>query len=863
MAEVVSQKLTGKRAALSGEKTFINGFILTREWDDAPVSSRFGKLRQLQLQFWLVTDDEPVRVIVDKQTAVFFLPADQFSDAEAILNRHLGQSARHPSIAPVWEAKPLKLKSFEFQPVVGLYFREQRTLYRAREVLIKQGLTPFESDIQPTDRFLMERFITGSMSVEGELEREGGIAVMRNPQISAGHYSPDYGVMSLDIETSMTGNQLYSIGAIVARTDTDPADTVKIVFMVGDESAESSNNGVDLPAYLHFCPDEKTLLRQFLCWFDQQDPDILVGWNVINFDLRFLQQKADELGIRLNLGRSKQRIDWRQSRNDEEHFTLVIPGRLVMDGIDTLKSATYSFESFSLESVAREFLDRGKLTEDVDHRGEAITEQFHNDKAGLAAYNLEDCQLVWEIFLKAQLIDFGIERARLTGLAMDRFGGSVASFDNRYLPRLHRRGFVAPMLVENPVGVGSPGGYVMDSIPGMYEHVLVLDFKSLYPSIIRTFMIDPLARVAGREFEASQRGVDREPHWDREETDNVDCSVLVPGFNGAVFLKSQALLPNIIGELWEARDRAKQQKNSAMSQAIKIIMNSFYGVLGTPGCRFFDYRLPSSITLRGHQVLNQSRQLIEEDGHKVIYGDTDSVFVCLGGVEGLTLAEIDHKGKALADYLNQWWRKTLEDKYQVESHLEIEFETHYSRFVMPTIRGSDTGSKKRYAGLVEKPGEKGLLVFKGLEAVRTDWTQLAREFQRELYRRVFEQEPYESYILELVEAVRNGELDDKLVYRKRIRRNLDEYVRNVPPHVQAARKADQWLVEQGQSPRYRRGGWIQYVLTLNGPEPIEHVTTTLDYELYLERQVEPVADGILHFLNSSFEEIVDQQLGLF
>jgi DNA polymerase-2 len=439
----------------------------------------------------------------------------------------------------------------------------------------------------------------------------------------------------------------------------------------------------------------------------------------------------------------------------------------------------------------------------------------------------------------------------------------VAAFDNRYLPRLHRQGFVAPMLVEDPVGVGSPGGYVMDSIPGIYEHVLLLDFKSLYPSIIRTFKIDPLARITGREFERVEQGLERQPHWDREETADVDVSRLVPGFNGAVFLKETAILPDIIDELWRARDRAKHQQNRAMSQAIKIIMNSFYGVLGTPGCRFFDYRLPSSITLRGHQVLTRSRELIEEEGHRVIYGDTDSVFVRLAGVENQSLDEIDQKGKALAAYLNSWWQQHLQQRYQVESHLEIEYETHYSRFVMPTIRGAETGSKKRYAGLIEKPGQQPELIFKGLEAVRTDWTLLAREFQRELYRRVFLGEAYENYILELVSAVREGKLDDKLVYRKRIRRHLDEYVRNVPPHVQAARKADEWYQSRGQSPRYKRGGWIRYVLTLHGPEPVEHTTSSLDYELYLERQLAPVADGLLQFSGLSFAAIVDQQLGLF
>lgn len=843
---------------MSAELTDIDGFILTREWDDAPAVSRFGSLRQLQLEFWVTTEAGPLRVIFDKQTAVFFLPAAQLPAATAILDRLLGYSARHPSVAPVWEARPLQLVDFDHQPVVGMYFREQRTLFRARDALVKQGVTPLEADIQPADRFLMERFITGPVSLKGLLERERDVAVMRNPQITAADYSPHYVVLSLDIETSMTGNRLYSIGAVLARTDRTAEVTQTVVFMVG-EPASTANP----PDYLHLCADEEMLLQQFLQWFDEADADILIGWNVINFDLRFLQQKADQLRVGLRLGRGQQRIDWRQSRGDDEHYTLLIPGRLVMDGIDTLKSATYNFESFSLDSVAREFLQRGKLTDDVDQRGEIITEQFLNDKAALAAYNAEDCQLVWEIFCKAQLIEFAVERARLTGLAMDRFGGSVAAFDNRYLPRLHRQGFVAPMLVENPVGVGSPGGYVMDSVPGIYQHVLVLDFKSLYPSIIRTFMIDPLARVAGREFERIEQGIERQAHWNREETTGVDAEHLVPGFNGAVFLKDKAILPNIIGELWVARDRAKRQKNRAMSQAIKIIMNSFYGVLGTPGCRFFDYRLPSSITLRGHQVLTHSRELIEAEGHAVIYGDTDSVFVRLAGVDNASLAEIEAKGQALAAYLNDWWQHHLRSRYQVQSHLEIEYETHYSRFVMPTIRGADTGSKKRYAGLVEKAGEPAELVFKGLEAVRTDWTLLAREFQRELYRRVFLGEAYESYILELVADVRTGRLDDKLVYRKRIRRHLDEYQRNVPPHVQAARKADSWYESQGLPPRYRRGGWVRYVLTMNGPEPVEHTTSALDYELYLERQLAPVADGILQFTGSSFAAIVDQQLGLF
>ncbi len=126
-----------------------------------------------------------------------------------------------------------------------------------------------------------------------------------------------------------------------------------------------------------------------------------------------------------------------------------------------------------------------------------ITDNFLHNKQALAAYNLEDCRLVWLIFEKTQLLEFAQLRAQLTGLAIDRIGGSVAAFTNLYLPKLHRSGYVAPNMGDGVSDLISPGGYVMDSIPGLYDNVLVLDFKSLYPSIIRTFKIDPMGLIEG------------------------------------------------------------------------------------------------------------------------------------------------------------------------------------------------------------------------------------------------------------------------------------------------------------------------------------------------------------------------------
>jgi DNA polymerase-2 len=767
------------------------GFILTRNWRDGE--------QGVELEFWLSTPQGPRRLLIPAQQALFFLPGVHTAAVRKVLGGNYRYSIRE-----------LDLLDFQQQSVSAYYFSSQRQMRQARDELRQGGLSPLEADINPAERFLMERFVSGSLAWEG-----GGDGT----RVQAADYRPQLRVLSIDIETAMQGVELYSIAAF----GLEDGERVEKVFMRGE--------GASLPCVESFAT-ERELLLAFCDWIARYDPDVLIGWNVVNFDLWFLQRLADKLRCRLPLGRDGSQPYWRNLDDDGERKTVNLPGRVVLDGIELLRTATYRFESFSLENVSREMLGDGKLLHG-SARGEQIGELFREDKDYLAQYNLQDCELVWNIFEHARLMDFAVARSQMTGLNMDRLGGSVAAFDHLYLPRLHRAGYVAPNASSEHQA--SPGGFVMDSVPGIYDHVLVLDFKSLYPSIIRTFYIDPLGLATGLAA--------------------AEDSELVEGFQGGRFSREQHLLPDIIQELWERRDEAKERRDEAQSQAIKIIMNSFYGVLGTPGCRFFDARLASSITRRGHQIIQQTRDRIEALGDRVIYGDTDSVFVWLPDVDSAAAAR--ERGRYLERELNQWWTRRLEEEFGLQSVLELEFETHYQRFLMPTVRGSDKGSKKRYAGVIERDG-KPELVFKGLENVRTDWTALARRFQSELYRRVFFDEPYVDYIKQIVAQLMAGELDAELVYRKRLRRKLDDYQRNVPPHVQAARIAR----ERGE-PATARGDWVEYVITLNGAEPAASARAGLDYQHYLERQLAPVADGILHFLDTSFEAITEAQYSLF
>lgn len=761
---------------------------------------------------WLATDKGPQRVVLPPQESVAFIPQEQLAQAETLL-----KNERHCRV------QKLELNDFRQRPVAGIYCRHYRQLQKIEKLLREQGVTLYEADIRPPERYLMERFITSPVWFSGTPSGHSLVQAKLKPHPD---YRPPLKWVSLDIETTRHG-ELYCIGL--------EGCGQRVVYMLGPENGDART----LDFNLEYVSSRPQLLEKLNAWFYAHDPDVLIGWNVVQFDLRVLQKHADRYGIPLRLGRNNETLEWREHGFKPGVFFAQATGRLIVDGIDALKSAFWNFNSFSLEAVSRELLGEGKAIDNPWDRMQEIDQRFAEDKPALARYNLKDCELVTRIFQHTEIMPFLLERASVNGLAVDRHGGSVAAFSHLYLPRMHRAGFVAPNMGE-VAPEASPGGYVMDSRPGLYDSVLVLDYKSLYPSIIRTFLIDPVGLVEGLAHPG--------------DADSV------PGFRGGRFSRTRHCLPEIVNSIWQGREAAKRQGNKPLSQALKIIMNAFYGVLGTSACRFFDPRLASSITLRGHEIMRQTRELVEAEGYDVIYGDTDSTFVWLKTPH--SEAEAAAIGQHLVRHINAWWRAHLLETYNLESALEIEYETHFSRFLMPTIRGAEQGSKKRYAGLIRE-GESERMVFKGLETVRTDWTPLAQQFQQALYLRIFKQQPYQDYIRETVRQLLDGELDSQLIYSKRLRRPLDDYQRNVPPHVRAARIADEQNQKLDRPLQYQKGGKIKYVMATSGPEPLEVRITPLDYEHYLSKQLQPVADGILPFLEDDFATLVTGQLGLF
>ena len=704
--------------------------------------------------------------------------------------------------------QPVDKQSFDGAPVCRIEVEVPADVPPLRDRLQAAGIDTFEADVRFAAHYLIERGIKGGCRIDGEaVPGSGGITwIFDNPTVRSAEVTVEPRVLSFDIETDARGERLLAISLFAPGTD-------EVLIVDGSERP--------MPECATRCVNERAALAAFCERIAALDPDVLTGWNIIDFDLSVLQKIATRVHHPLPLGRGPGELRIRKAEGYFGSGQASIPGRLVLDGIDLLRGAFVRMDDYSLDAVARSVLGEGKaVAGDVRDRIAEISHNYRHDLPSFALYARTDARLAYQIVEKLNLVRLSFARSQLTGMTPDRVAASIASFDFLYLAELQRLRVVAPSVRgdDSRVHVAQQGGHVLEPVTGVHRNVWVFDFKSLYPSLIRTFNIDPLSFVPNPAPDADL--------------------IVTPS---AAFSRAPAILPRLLDELFPRREAAKKARDEVASHAIKILMNSFYGVLGTPACRFFNPALANAITGMGKEMLLWSKRWFESRGFAVLYGDTDSLFVQSG---------VDDPGRAseearqLVTALNDALGRHIEDRWRVPSRLELEFEKLYLRLFLAHARNSTRGASKRYAGLVHDGGA-GMVEFVGMEVVRRDWTALAKRVQRELYHRLFTDQPVDAYLAEIVGRVRRGELDEELVYFKNLRKQTREYTATTPPHVAAARKSSQ---PPGRS--------IRYVVTAAGAEPLDNQQHPLDREHYISKQVRPVAEPVLETLGLTFERVI-------
>lgn len=441
---------------------------------------------------------------------------------------------------------------------------------------------------------------------------------------------------------------------------------------------------------------------------------VLSGWNV-RFDYEKILARARALGMK------------------REH-ELIMFAELV-DLYELYKSEVKGLGSYTLYEVARH--------EGMDVSGKAIrgsrrVSDLSSDE--LRQYNMWDAEAVAQIDSKYGFTSLMLELANIVNLplsvVLSESGGAVRTVtlaDTLIVRRAHELGLALRNAVQRSSKTGYAGAKVLKPpSPGMFRRVAVLDCESMYPNIIVNECID----VPGG-----------------------DCQIL----------------PFVMREVLEARRSFRQAfketgdvRYDVKQKAFKVIANSLYGVFGTPGFRYFDEGIAARVTSKGRELLDRISSAAVSLGHRVIYGDTDSVFVQLG--EGADDQAIDSLlnalNKAIAPY-----RVKLE---------------YVGDVLFPLGSGARDAVKKRYILRTED----GEFIVRGLELRRSDWDAFTKRLVWQVVSMLFEgrsRREIESVLLDERAKLMRGEYDELLVMSKSIQHGR-QYAVNAE-HVRAFRKA--------------------------------------------------------------------------
>ena len=597
---------------------------------------------------------------------------------------------------------------------------------------------------------------------------------------------------------------------------------------------------------LHRYDEEEEMLDAFVDYLDDRDPDVLTGWNFDDFDAPYLIDRMERLGM--DSGRlSRVGEVWHDGWGGP-----TIKGRSTFDLLYGYQRMRFTeLDSYRLDAIAEEELGDSKVT----YTGK-IGDLWEDDPERLLEYNKVDVELCVEIDEKVGIVDFFRELSRFVGCSLEDSTTPSDVVDVYVLRKAHGR-FVLPSKGGGG-GDDYEGGEVFEPITGIRENVMVLDLASLYPMSMVTVNASPETKV-GSDYDGATYDVETPEGTVRFRKDR------------------EGLTKSIVTELLEERQKKKDlrdahdmdsdayEKYDNQQNAIKVVMNSYYGVAGYSRFRLYDREMGRAVTASGRAVIEHTRDAVEDLGYDVIYGDTDSTLVELG--PGPSTDEIVEIGLDLEEEVNASYDDFALEEFNAEEHRwEIEFEKLYRRFFQ-------AGRKKRYAGkLVWKEGkEVDDVDITGFEYKRSDVAPITKEVQKAVIERIVEGEPVEdvaAYLRDVVEEFKQGELDiDEVAIPGGIGQKLDEYDTDTA-HVKGARYANEHFGTNFTSGSKPKRVYVERV-TDEGYPPTDVICFEypeqvpegfdVDWDKMLEKTLQSPIERILEALGWSWSEVVSGQ----
>jgi DNA polymerase I len=601
-----------------------------------------------------------------------------------------------------------------------------------------------------------------------------------------------------------------------------------------------------------FFSSEKEMLQEFVKIIDIFDPDVILGYNINNFDFPYILERLTQQKISKSIGRCNQKQAF--SRKFAMKSRSTVSGRIVVDVYDLIKESVgkgqFRLKRYGLGDVSKELLNEDKL--DIAHSEIGLYWNGNEDQFDkLIEYARKDAELTLKLLLEIKLLEKFIEISRVSGVLLQDIldSGESVRVENLLLKEFNKLDFVIPNRPDSQETArrtverekkGLVGALVLDPLAGLHtKNVIYLDFKSMYPSIFISYNICPTTLLGKNVTEPE---VTNTPY-------------------GAKFVSPkirEGIFSRVIKEIIKERDKVKIEMKKAKNEnerssldarqyALKVMTNAFYGYTGYIRARFYVLDIANAITSCGRELILKTKEIVERDSKfKVIYGDTDSIMV---KTESSDLEETFELGANIESIVNK----------ELAGKLEIKIESVFKTILIL--------AKKRYAGLSceKEDGEwKEKIIMKGIETIRRDWCDLTSKTLFGVLDILLKEQDTKkafNYVKDILSKIEKNQIPiEDLVVTKSISKSLKEY-KGTQPHIELVKKMRQRSPAGAPGVGDRVGFVIVKGLQLmsdraEDPIYIKQHGLKIDSRYYIESQVLPPLERVFEALGIGKSELV-------
>ncbi len=677
------------------------------------------------------------------------------------------------------------------QRVIRVYVKSPWLVPQLREKC--QDVQVLAADIPFHHRFIYDMDLGSCVEIEGQEmpdERQNYTTdyVLRIENIrNIPEFNPPLKIMSFDIENAIQKG---------------PDEEYGQIFVIGYSLTDGKTTEKGAVS-----GKERDLLRDFVKLVNSKDPDLLTGYNIDGYDLPVLKYRMERNGVRFGIGRDHQSPHRVQGQYWRLH------GRIISDTWWGVKKVLHPKHE-SLNYVSRELLGEGK--DNINRL--KIEEEWATRPDEVTQYCIKDADLTLRIFQKIRIVDRNMFMSTVAKLPLDDVtnGGTSNYVDSLLIRKADREGIGVPMTKHNYKEAPIEGGYVHSIGAGIYDYVVVLDFKSMYPSMIMKY------NICFTTFDPSGE-------------------IVAP--NGVHFLsreRREGLVPRLLKELMDQRDAVKRQMKTAspgekeyldgVQGAIKILMNTFYGVLASSFYRFTNLDIGGAVTAFARKTITSLIDKLKNENYRVIYGDTDSIFIESGASSDSEAVKVGME---------------LSERVSRDEGVTVEFEK-----VMDPLFSH--GAKKRYAGKIIYPeSQKGEILVRGYEVRRTDSFDLQSQALSHVFDLVLDRdiEGAVAYKREIVDKIRKGDSSidiESLVISRTVKEFRSYKEEKSLANVRIARM----LMERGET--FIPGMKVSWIVTNSrkSPQEVEPYIDGSEFQGkpdwdYYARRVEETLDRVL------------------